>query len=78
MVGDGKLKYQQLVALVQCILSLSHGNAVPERGFSLNKNLLDVHGFSTSEQTIISLRLVKDYIHHDGGSTKFPISDSLL
>ena len=76
MGDDVKLKHHQLVALVQCILSHYHGNAVPERGFSLNRNLLDVHGFSTSEQTIISLRLVKDYIHHV--PTKFPTSGSLI
>ena len=39
------------------ILTLPHGNAEPERGFSINKALLAVHGW-----TLEALRLVKDYI----------------
>lgn len=36
IVGDdGEKKYPQLFALARCVLYLSHGNAVPERGFSL-------------------------------------------
>ena len=31
---DGLQKYTQLICLVKCILSLSHGNSTPERGFS--------------------------------------------
>ena len=34
---DGILKYPQLFALPKAILSLSHGNVVPERWFSINK-----------------------------------------
>ena len=59
-------------------MSLSHGNAVPERGFSVNKKILDVHGYPTSELTINSLRTVKDYIHHYGTANKFPIPVALL
>ena len=42
----GKLKYPHLLAFVKCILSLSHSKIVPERGFSVNKILLDSHGFN--------------------------------
>lgn len=49
---DGKAKYPQLSALCRCVLSLSHGNAVPERGFSINKILLEAHGTSMDESTI--------------------------
>ena len=38
---NGSYKYPQLVALIKCVLSLRHGNAVPERGFSINKILLE-------------------------------------
>ena len=34
---DGKPKYQQLYSLAKAVLSISHGNVVPERGFSINK-----------------------------------------
>ena len=40
---DGLQKYAQLICLVKCILSLSHGNSTQERGFSVNKYLLEVH-----------------------------------
>lgn len=37
---DGNLKFKNLSQLAMACLCISHGNAVPERGFSLNKNLL--------------------------------------
>ena len=33
----GIAQYRQLFALVRSVLSLSHGNAYPEQGFSINK-----------------------------------------
>ena len=50
-----KKKYSCLWTLVKCLLSLSHGNADPERGFSLNKFVLNVHGSSLSNDTIEAL-----------------------
>ena len=41
---SGQPKCLQLFALVKCVLSDSHGNSAPERGFSINKHLLNVHG----------------------------------
>ena len=74
----GAKKYPQLVTLVKCVLSLSHGNATPERGFSINKILLAVHGYRTYEDTIVALRMVKDAINRVGGCCKFPITRELL
>ena len=37
---DGLQKYSHLICLVKCILSLSHGNSTPGRGFSINKHIL--------------------------------------
>ena len=76
--GNGGLKYPQLFYMVKCVLSLSHGNSVPERGFSINKILLDAHGYSIKEDTIIALRFVKDELHRIGGATKFVISRGLI
>ena len=55
---DSLQKYTQLISLVKCILSLSHGNSTPEWGFSINKYFLEVHQSSASEKTLESLRFV--------------------
>ena len=39
----GQYKFKHFASLANCALSLSHGIATPERGFSLNKTLLDIH-----------------------------------
>ena len=74
----GKPKYTQLFALVKAILSLSHGNVVPERVFSINKYLLPIHGNSTDEKTIVALRLVKDFICSEGGFSNIIITREIL
>ena len=45
--------------ILKTILTLSLGNASVERGFSINKNLVDVN---MSQQSIIVQRLVKDHM----------------
>ena len=53
LVGnDGQPKYTQLFALAKCILSLSHGNAIPEKGFSINEKLIEVRGTALREEII--------------------------
>ena len=47
---------------MKCVLSLSHRNAVPERGFSMNKIMLKSHGYTIDNDTIVALILVKDSI----------------
>ena len=58
---SGQLKYPQLFSLANCLFSISHGNSVPEKGFSINKHLLDIHGNSTKDDTIVALRTVEDH-----------------
>ena len=41
--SDGSFKYPRLFALIKCVLSLSHGNTVPERGFSVNASMPLLH-----------------------------------
>ena len=60
------------------MLSVSHGNADPERGFSLNKHLLAIHGSSIKEETIESIRLVKDYIIRVGGIKNITVSNEMI
>lgn len=56
------LKYLQLFALVKYVSCISHSNSVTERGFSINKRLLDIHGNSTLNDRILALRMVKNHI----------------
>ena len=72
------MKYLQLFAFVKCVLSISHGNSIPEWGFSIDKYLLSVHGTSTSNETIIALHLVKDHLILIGGYMKFSINRNLI
>ena len=65
--SDGKPKFKILSKLALTCLCLSHGNADPERGFSLNKHLLERHGPNIDEETIISICLIKDYLIRIGG-----------
>ena len=60
---------------MKSVLSLSHGNAVPGRGFSVNKIMLESHGYSNDSDTIAAL---KDSIRKEDGVDKFPITRKLL
>ena len=74
----GKKLFPHLCTLANCLLLLSHGNADPERGFSLNKYLLDTHGHSINEETIVAIRLVKDFISHNGGTNNVVITKEMI
>jgi hypothetical protein len=52
-------KYPELSVLVSLILTLSHGNADIERGFSLNKGVLKDN---MKEDSVVNKRLVKDHM----------------
>ena len=78
MNDDGNLKYPQLFALPKALLSISHGNVVPERGFSLNKYMLSIHGNNLEVENIISLRIVKDELCLRGGLKNVKITKQLL
>lgn len=72
------MKYDTLAKLSLCILALPHGNADPERGFSLNKNILAVHGYSIKEETLEAIRLVKDFIIRKNGVMNIEINRDLI
>lgn len=63
---------------MKCILVLSHGNADPERGFSINKRLIDIHGPNIQEETIEAVRLVKDFLIQLGGLENLVINKQLI
>ena len=75
---SGKMKYPQLFRLVKCVLNISHSNSVPERRFSINKHLLSLHGSLIKDESIVALRMVKDYILSVGGITKVSVNKQLL
>ena len=64
--SEGKSKFKILSLLCLCILTLPHGNAESERGFSINKAILVLCGFSPHEETLEALRFVKDFIIENG------------
>ena len=49
-------------------MTLPHGSAQPERGFSINEAILAGHEFALQEETLEALRFVKDLIiENEGG-----------
>lgn len=75
---DNRKKYKHLCDLCFHIMTLSVTNVEAERGFSINKMLLDGRE-SMSEITLKSYRLVKDSLIHNGNEPhKFPISQEML
>ena len=72
MLDDlGNTKYKKLAALSLNVLKLSHGNADPERGFSINKKLIEIYSISIGNDTLQAIRLIKGYIMGKGGSKTY-------
>jgi ribosomal protein L9 len=59
-------------------LSLSHGNAAPEKGFSVNNSVLSKERLALGEQTICAERLVKEAVRLFGSVTNNPITKELI
>lgn len=74
----GDRKYKNLSIVVKSALTLSHGNAAPERGFSVNNSLLSKERLALGEETIRSERIVKEAIRLYGSVTNIPISKQLI
>ena len=72
------LIFNILPVFVHAALSLSHGQAFVERGFSINKNIATVGRPSLKAITVKSLRIVEDEISSQGGVMSVEISRSLL
>nr|XP_055044579.1 uncharacterized protein LOC129430949 isoform X3 [Misgurnus anguillicaudatus]XP_055044580.1 uncharacterized protein LOC129430949 isoform X3 [Misgurnus anguillicaudatus] len=67
--------YPELWGFCKKLLILSHGQATVERGFSSNK---EVESDNIQEDTVVTRRLVCDYITQHGGVTQVPLSKALL
>lgn len=60
--STGTQRFPVLCKLAACIGVLSHGNADPERGFSLNKQIISDTRVLLSQKVIIGTRAIKDAI----------------
>lgn len=74
---DGQHIFREIAILAKHCLCTSHGNALPERGFSINKHLLQDRT-SLKENTIIALRLVKQAIDLNNGNVRACLAKSDL
>ena len=76
---EGNVKYPNLCKLAKCCIgTLSHGNADPERGFSITKKQLQIHGTNIGEDMIVVIRSIKDFLLQNGGVSKFEVTLSLI
>lgn len=75
--GRGEPKYPDLAVVIKMALSLSHGQADIERGFSINKKILDDHT-SLGEKTLSATRTVKEVIQQYGSIRNIPMTTSLF
>lgn len=74
----GQPKYPALAQVVKMVLSLSHGQSDVERGFSINKRILNDRT-ALSEKSICALRTVKEVIAlYNGTIENIPISSELF
>ena len=76
--SDGQPKHPFLLSLFKLVLLVSHGNSAIENGFSINKTMLDIHGYSLGESTIKALRFDKDAVLKHSLILETPTTRSLL
>ena len=74
----GSRKFPCIASLFKIVSSFSHGNSVPENGFSFNKYMIQLRGTVFNSETIAALRFVKDTILSYEGILNIPITKSLL
>ena len=76
----GKPKYNTLVQLMMCTLTLPHSNADTERSLSRNKKVLTKQRVLLSIKTLIGIRLVQDAVKTlgDGDSCQVHITPEMI
>uniref|UniRef100_A0A915JTU7 Uncharacterized protein n=1 Tax=Romanomermis culicivorax TaxID=13658 RepID=A0A915JTU7_ROMCU len=72
---NGDVIGTSLIKVLKIVLSLSHGNASVESGFSINDDLLVEN---LQEASLINQRMVYDSIKHHGGPSNIDITKELL
>ena len=78
VVTAGEKKYEHLTFVANAALTLSHVNAAPERGFSVNNVLMTKDRESLSQRSIVAQRVVKEAIWLFGSCTNVPVTKDLL
>lgn len=73
----GRKKYTYLSVLVKALLSIPHGNADVERGFSVNKLMLDNRS-NLSIESINGIRQVKSFVQQIGGVENFKVTQAVI
>jgi hypothetical protein len=53
-------KIHEVSVLAQICLTVDHGNATPERGFSINGYVVDKERTNLEKETILAIRMVYD------------------
>ena len=71
----GKKEYKELWAVISKMLLISHGQATVERGFSVNKQAVEVN---QSEESLIARRIIKDHISFIGGMKNVEVPEPML
>lgn len=75
LLSNSEQENQHLRCFVKKILILAHGNALLERGFSINDECLVEN---LLEESLVAQRVVYDAIHAAGGSANVNITASML
>lgn len=75
---SGGKKFKLLPVVVKALMCLAHGNADPERGFSVNKRIFSSDRSLLSEASINGLRTVEDIVRRSGGVTSVLITNATL
>lgn len=57
---------------------LSHGNSASERGFIINKNILENNKIALDEDTVCTIKMIKGYLAHIGGIENFTINREII
>ena len=78
MDGTGGAMFLNLSFLAKACLTISYGNAVAERGFSVNAALLTKVRLSLEETTIWAVGVVKEAIRLYGTPTAVPVTQSMI
>jgi len=66
------------MVVVKAALSVSHGQADVERGFSLNNQIVDDTRIALKERKIIALRTVKDVVNRFDNVDRIPVTSQLI
>lgn len=74
----GQPKYNNIMLVVKAALSVSHGQADVERGFSLNKHIITETRVSLKQKTIVALRTVQDVLSRHGDVEKVNVNQQLI